>query len=55
MCVNAGHGDPRIVSRIQKQAATLAYINPTCAEPRARLARSYAITPGVSVLLHDRR
>ena len=28
MCVNAGHGDPRIVKAIQDQAATLAYANP---------------------------
>jgi taurine--2-oxoglutarate transaminase len=48
MCVNAGHGDPRIVSAIQAQAATLAYVNPTLAsEPRARLgAKLAAITPG---------
>jgi len=48
MCVNAGHGDPRIVAAIQKQAATLAYVSPVLAtEPRARLgAKLAAITPG---------
>ncbi|HEU4893064.1 MAG TPA: aminotransferase class III-fold pyridoxal phosphate-dependent enzyme, partial [Vicinamibacterales bacterium] len=28
MCVNIGHGDPRVVKAIQDQAATLAYANP---------------------------
>src|SRR5689334_6975786 len=48
MCVNAGHGDPRIVEAIQRQAATLAYANPFMAtEPRARLGAKLAeITPG---------
>jgi taurine--2-oxoglutarate transaminase len=48
MCVNAGHGDPRIVDAIQRQAATLAYANPFMAtEPRARLGAKLAqITPG---------
>jgi taurine--2-oxoglutarate transaminase len=48
MCVNAGHGDPRIVRAIQQQAETLAYVNPFLAsEPRARLGRKLAeITPG---------
>jgi taurine--2-oxoglutarate transaminase len=48
MCVNAGHGDPRIVKAIQDQAATLAYANPFMAtEPRARLGRRLAeIAPG---------
>jgi taurine---2-oxoglutarate transaminase len=48
MCVNAGHGDPRIIRAIQRQAETLAYANPFMAtEPRARLgARLAAITPG---------
>jgi taurine--2-oxoglutarate transaminase len=48
MCVNAGHGDPRIVKAIQDQAATLAYANPFMAtEPRARLGEKLAqITPG---------
>jgi taurine---2-oxoglutarate transaminase len=48
MCVNAGHGDPRIVKAIQDQAAVLAYANPFMAtEPRARLAAALAtITPG---------
>ncbi|RPH69236.1 MAG: aminotransferase class III-fold pyridoxal phosphate-dependent enzyme [Hyphomicrobiales bacterium] len=48
MCVNAGHGDPRIIKAIQDQAATLAYANPFMAtEPRARLGEKLAqITPG---------
>jgi taurine--2-oxoglutarate transaminase len=48
MCVNAGHGDPRIVKAIQDQAATLAYANPFMAtEVRARLgAKLAAIAPG---------
>jgi taurine---2-oxoglutarate transaminase len=48
MCVNAGHGDPRIVKAIQDQAATLAYANPFMAtEPRARLGEKLAqIAPG---------
>jgi taurine--2-oxoglutarate transaminase len=48
MCVNIGHGDPRVVRAIQEQAATLAYANPfTATEPRARLgAKLAALTPG---------
>jgi taurine--2-oxoglutarate transaminase len=48
MCVNAGHGDPRIVKAIQQQAETLAYANPfMVTEPRARLGRKLAeIAPG---------
>jgi taurine--2-oxoglutarate transaminase len=48
MCVNAGHGDPRIVKAVQEQAASLAYANPFMAtEARARLGRRLAeITPG---------
>jgi taurine--2-oxoglutarate transaminase len=48
MCVNAGHGDPRIIDAIHQQAQTLAYANPFMAtEPRARLgARLAAIAPG---------
>jgi taurine--2-oxoglutarate transaminase len=48
MCVNAGHGDERIISAIQQQAATLAYANPFMAtEPRARLGAKLAeIAPG---------
>src|SRR4051812_10886841 len=38
MCVNVGHGEPRVVEAIQRQAAVLAYANPFMAtEPRARL------------------
>ncbi len=48
MCVNIGHGDPRVVKAIQDQAAVLPYANPFMAtEPRARLAAKLAeITPG---------
>jgi len=48
MCVNIGHGDPRVIKAIQDQAATLAYANPFMAtEPRARLGKKLAeITPG---------
>ena len=50
MCVNAGHGDPRIIKAIQEQAATLAYANPFMAtEARARLGEKLAeITPATS-------
>jgi taurine--2-oxoglutarate transaminase len=48
MCVNIGHGDPRVIKAIQDQAATLAYANPFMAtEPRARLGEKLAkICPG---------
>jgi taurine--2-oxoglutarate transaminase len=48
MCVNIGHGHPKVVQAIQAQAATLAYANPFMAtEPRAQLARKLAeICPG---------
>ena len=48
MCVNIGHGDPRVIKAIQDQAGVLAYANPFMAtEPRARLAAKLAtITPG---------
>ena len=48
MCVNIGHGDPRVIKAIQDQAALLAYANPFMAtEPRARLGALLArITPG---------
>jgi taurine--2-oxoglutarate transaminase len=48
MCVNAGHGDERIVRAIQQQAATLAYANPFMAtEPRAKLGAKLAeLAPG---------
>ena len=43
MCVNIGHGDPRVIKAIQEQAATLAYANPFMAtEPRARLGQKLA-------------
>ena len=41
MCVNIGHGDPRVIKAIQDQAATLAYANPFMAtEARAGSGRS---------------
>ena len=48
MCVNIGHGDPRVVRAIQQQAETLAYVSPFMAtEPRARLGAKLAeLTPG---------
>lgn len=48
MSVNIGHGDPRVVEAIHRQASTLAYANPYMAtEPRARLGAKLAeITPG---------
>jgi taurine--2-oxoglutarate transaminase len=48
MSVNIGHGDPRVVEAIARQAAVLAYANPFMAtEPRARLgAKLASITPG---------
>ena len=48
MCVNIGHGDPRVIGAIQEQAAVLPYANPFMAtEVRARLgAKLAAITPG---------
>jgi taurine--2-oxoglutarate transaminase len=48
MCVNIGHGDPRVIRAIQDQAAALPYVNPFMAtEPRARLGAKLAeITPG---------
>ena len=48
MCVNIGHGDPRVVQAIQAQAETLTYISPFMAtEPRARLGAKLAeLTPG---------
>jgi taurine---2-oxoglutarate transaminase len=48
MCVNAGHGDHRIIDAIKRQADQLAYISPFAAhEPRARLGRKLAeLLPG---------
>jgi taurine--2-oxoglutarate transaminase len=48
MCVNAGHGHPKIIKAIQDQAATLAYTNPFMAsEVRARLgAKLASLAPG---------
>lgn len=48
MCVNAGHGDRRIIDAIKRQAEQLPYISPFAAhEPRARLGRKLAeLLPG---------
>jgi len=49
MCVNIGHGDPRVVKAIQEQAARLCYVTPggMTTEPRARLGAKLAtLTPG---------
>src|SRR3954471_19929841 len=48
MCVNIGHGDPRVVQAIQDQAAQLAYAHPFMAtEVRAKPGQKLAeICPG---------
>src|SRR5689334_16018187 len=48
MCVNIGHGDPRVIKAIQDQAAVLAYANPFMAtEARAKLGQKLSeICPG---------
>ncbi len=48
MCVNAGHGDPRIVDAIKRQAEQLPYVSPFMAtEVRARLGAKLAeLLPG---------
>jgi taurine--2-oxoglutarate transaminase len=48
MCVNIGHGDPRVLDAIQKQAAALTYVTPSMTtEPRALLGEKLAeIAPG---------
>src|SRR5438034_5547773 len=48
MCVNAGHGDQRIIDAIKRQADQLPYISPFMAtEARARLGRKLAeLLPG---------
>ena len=48
MCMNIGHGHPKVIEAIKRQAETLAYANPFMAtEPRARLGAKLAeITPG---------
>ena len=48
MCVNAGHGNPRIIKAIQDQVATLSYTTPfMTTEVRARLGAKLAeICPG---------
>ena len=48
MCVNAGHGDHRIIDAIKRQADLLPYISPFMAtDVRARLGRKLAeLLPG---------
>jgi taurine--2-oxoglutarate transaminase len=48
MCTNIGHGHPKVVAAIARQAETLAYANPFMAtEPRARLGAKLAeLCPG---------
>src|ERR687895_1469197 len=48
MCTNIGHGHPKVIAAIQRQAGQLAYANPFMAtEPRARLGQKLAeICPG---------
>src|SRR6201981_596238 len=48
MCVNIGHGDPRVVGAIQRQGEVRASATPFMApEPRARLGAKLAeIAPG---------
>jgi taurine--2-oxoglutarate transaminase len=48
MCVNAGHGDRRIIDAIKAQAEKLPYMGPSMAtEPRARLGKKLAeLLPG---------
>ena len=48
MCTNIGHGHPKVIKAIQRQAEVLCYANPFMAtEPRALLGRKLAeITPG---------
>ena len=48
MSVNAGHGDPRIIEAIKRQAEKLAFVNPFMAhEPRALLGKKLAeLLPG---------
>jgi taurine--2-oxoglutarate transaminase len=48
MCVNAGHGDHRIIDAIKRQADVLPFITPFAAhEPRARLGAKLAeLLPG---------
>lgn len=48
ICVNLGHGHPRVVRAIQEQAARLCYVTPSFgSEPRAALARAlHELSPG---------
>jgi taurine--2-oxoglutarate transaminase len=48
MCVNIGHGHPRVVRAIEEQAALVEYVTPSLTtEPRARLGEKLAsIAPG---------
>jgi len=49
MCVNIGHGNPRVIEAMQQQAEAVCYVTPSgmTTEARARLgAKLAAITPG---------
>lgn len=48
MCVNIGHGHPKVIEAIQRQAAELAYAGPGMATPvRARVGEQLSkLTPG---------
>jgi len=48
MCVNIGHGDPRVIEAIKAQAEKLAYAGPSMAtEARAEIGKELAeVTPG---------
>ena len=48
MCVNIGHGEPRVIKAIQDQVERLTYVTPAMVtEPRARLGAKLAeIAPG---------
>ncbi len=49
MCVNIGHGNPRVIEAMQRQAEAVCYVTPSgmTTEARARLgAKLAAITPG---------
>ena len=59
MCVNIGHGDPRVVKAIQEQAAVLAYVKPVHGHRAARAAGREARRAHAGrhrrLLLHQRR
>ena len=56
MCVNIGHGDPRVVKAIQDQAEVLTYVTPAMAtEPRATGREARRAHAGRSRRLSDQR